>query len=199
MNNSLSYNLLQKYRDVLEKEHGFVCHYCGVNLIDCKEGIPQGKRSATVDHKIPKSMGGNGNIDNLVLCCRSCNGKKGTRPSLFSIFDTSVDRECFDICVAMNKFLGIYTVESCCGHGKTPYSIWFKGDLRCLPRLIYYFDGCHCGFYDWFVTAETDCGMSPVVFCLNGPIGKRAYEESKTIAFLLEEEIKEDWDRFLSS
>ncbi len=65
-----------------------------------------------------------------------------------SIFDNpakyvgNMDPECVRLCDAMNAFPGIRTVESCCGHGKKPYRIWFKArDLLVLPRLLYYFDG----------------------------------------------------------
>jgi len=54
-----------------------------------------------------------------------------------------------------------------------------------LPRLIYYFHGCHCGFSGWSVTVKTDCGMSPVIYMITGPIGEQAYEESLYIASLL--------------
>lgn len=38
------------------------------------------KRHPTIDHKVPVLMGGTDSIENLVLCCRSCNGSKGARP-----------------------------------------------------------------------------------------------------------------------
>ncbi len=56
-------------RDVLiEKENGLNCHYCKKTIVD---------EFPSVDHKIPTSKGGTNCIDNLVLCCRSCNSKKG--------------------------------------------------------------------------------------------------------------------------
>ena len=97
-----------------------------------------------------------------------------------------MDRECTELYNAMNEIPGIRTVESCCGHGKDNYRIWFftKG-LRYLPRLLYWFNGCHCGFYGWKCFVKTDCAMSPAFFCIEGPIGDQAYEESKKIALLL--------------
>ncbi len=44
------------------------CQYCG------KHG-----RDLTLDHVIPRSRGGQGTWENLVACCRSCNGRKGNR------------------------------------------------------------------------------------------------------------------------
>jgi hypothetical protein len=90
----------------------------------------------------------------------------------------------------MNNIPGIYTVESCCGHDATKYHIWFRAKrLKYLPRLLYYFDGCHCGYYGWRIIAKTDCGMSPVFFLVEGPIGEEAYKQANHIAELLEMEI----------
>ena len=34
---------------------------------------------ATVDHVIPRSMGGIDSLDNMVIACHGCNSKKGTK------------------------------------------------------------------------------------------------------------------------
>ena len=47
---------------------GFKCAYCGSE-----------KRKFTIDHIIPKSMGGKTNFENCVSSCKSCNNKKGGR------------------------------------------------------------------------------------------------------------------------
>lgn len=100
-----------------------------------------------------------------------------------------IDKECIELCAAINDLSGIRTIDSCCGHEKYEYRIWFKTkSLRVLPRLLYYFDSCHCGFYGWKVIVKTDCGMSPVTFMIEGPIGQQAYEESKKIAQLLRQD-----------
>ena len=36
-----------------------------------------------------------------------------------------IDPECVDLCRVLNNLPGIATFESCCGHGKTSYRIWF--------------------------------------------------------------------------
>lgn len=36
-----------------------------------------------------------------------------------------IDFEIRDLCIELNKFDGIETIESCCGHGKYPCMIWF--------------------------------------------------------------------------
>ena len=46
------------------------CFYCGVTF----EGT--GSRQRTVDHRVPRSVGGSGRLRNLVFACRSCNHRK---------------------------------------------------------------------------------------------------------------------------
>ena len=101
-----------------------------------------------------------------------------------------IDKECVNLCRAMNKLPGISTIESCCGHGKHQYHIWFEAtNLDVLPELLYWFDSCHCGYYGWNIQAKTDCAMSPVVFFVEGPTG--AYEEAEKIAELINKYVKD--------
>ena len=44
------------------------CQYCGKH-----------SRELTLDHVVPRSRGGQGTWENLVACCKVCNGKKGNR------------------------------------------------------------------------------------------------------------------------
>ena len=44
------------------------CQYCGKR-----------SRELTLDHVIPRSRGGESSWENLVACCRTCNGRKGNR------------------------------------------------------------------------------------------------------------------------
>lgn len=44
------------------------CQYCGKR-----------QRDLTLDHVIPRSRGGPSTWENLVACCRACNGRKGNR------------------------------------------------------------------------------------------------------------------------
>jgi 5-methylcytosine-specific restriction endonuclease McrA len=44
------------------------CQYCGKR-----------SRDLTLDHILPRSRGGTSNWENLVACCKSCNGKKGNK------------------------------------------------------------------------------------------------------------------------
>ena len=99
-----------------------------------------------------------------------------------------MDAECVELCRQLNRLPGIETTESCCGHGKRTFCIWFRAhSLRDLPRLLYWFDQCHTGEVGWQVIAQTDCGMSPVRFRIEGPLGKEGYEGAEIIANLLKE------------
>lgn len=98
-----------------------------------------------------------------------------------------IDAECRELCEAMNLLPGIQTFESCCGHGKYPYRVWFHASsVKDLPRLIYWFDPCHSGKYGWRVEVGTDCAMSPAYFMVEGPISD--YESAQDIAGLIREE-----------
>jgi 5-methylcytosine-specific restriction endonuclease McrA len=50
----------------------FRCWYCGIELIEW----PLAGHNSSVDHKVPKSRGGSDDPDNLLACCRTCNGRK---------------------------------------------------------------------------------------------------------------------------
>ena len=46
----------------------------------CKEPIRKGKKKKlTIDHKLPKSLGGNGDFENLQIAHARCNRKKGNK------------------------------------------------------------------------------------------------------------------------
>lgn len=64
MNGGLSFEDMCKLYNATNK-----CFYCG------KETVPF-TVDKQIDHKIPISRGGNNNIKNLVVCCKSCNSGK---------------------------------------------------------------------------------------------------------------------------
>lgn len=49
------------------------CFYCGVGF----DGT--GARQRTVDHRVPRALGGSDRLANLVFACGSCNQRKGHR------------------------------------------------------------------------------------------------------------------------
>lgn len=47
-----------------------------------------------------------------------------------------MDEECISICELLNKLPDVTTCESCSGHGKNPFNIWFRCDnIDTLSRL----------------------------------------------------------------
>ena len=58
-----------KYKNLLVKRDGLVCHYCNQ---------PIDYDNAQIDHVIPKVRGGSDAPINLVLACPSCNHIKAT-------------------------------------------------------------------------------------------------------------------------
>jgi 5-methylcytosine-specific restriction endonuclease McrA len=51
------------------RRDGYICQYCGKHTTDL-----------TVDHVIPRHLGGQHRWDNLVSACPACNRQKGGRP-----------------------------------------------------------------------------------------------------------------------
>ncbi len=106
-------------------------------------------------------------------------------------YPSKLDPECRPLFRAMNALPGIETIESCCGHEKEPFQMWFVArSLRALPRLLYFIDVCHVGF-NWDCRVRTDCAMSPVVFWLQSrEVGPPAYRQADKIAAALVSEGK---------
>jgi hypothetical protein len=95
----------------------------------------------------------------------------------------NMDEECIGLCDAINRIPGLRTIESCCGHARRKFNIWFMvDDPKNLPILLYYCDRCHIGF-NWSCIVYTDCAMSPVRYRLTSEsVGAEAYEEAQKIA-----------------
>ena len=55
-------------REVFIRDN-YTCQYCGLQT-----------RDLTIDHMIPRFLGGGHNWENLVSACKSCNQKKAGRP-----------------------------------------------------------------------------------------------------------------------
>ena len=58
----------------LADRDGDRCWYCGCRF---DEGEVGGSRTLTLDHVEPVAGGGGSSLDNLRLCCRTCNQRKG--------------------------------------------------------------------------------------------------------------------------
>lgn len=62
--------------EVIERNGG-ICHICG-KQIDLTLKSPH-KKSFSIDHIIPVSLGGNDTLDNVLPAHRNCNSSKGTK------------------------------------------------------------------------------------------------------------------------
>lgn len=105
-------------------------------------------------------------------------------------FPDDMDPECIPICEAMNKFPGITTADSCCGHGNHKFRIFFYADsLDNLPQMSYFFGGC-TRMPGWDLKV-TNCELGPVYFMAIGPLGQQAYEDANKIADKMNAYLKE--------
>lgn len=66
LGNNGSTSKWRKIRERVLTRDGYVCQYCG-------------KVANTVDHIVPRRLGGDDSMDNLVASCRRCNSRKGGR------------------------------------------------------------------------------------------------------------------------
>lgn len=58
----------------LAERDGDRCWYCGCTFDEREDG---GSRTLTIDHVEPLADGGPSSLENLRLCCRTCNRRKG--------------------------------------------------------------------------------------------------------------------------
>lgn len=101
-----------------------------------------------------------------------------------------IDKDCVDLCLAMNQFKGIHTTSSCQGHENHKFWIFFSAELvQDLAPILYYCDVCHSGYSGWQVIARTDCCLTTrPSFLLEGPEGQEGAEGALAIAQLLNDE-----------
>jgi hypothetical protein len=110
--------------------------------------------------------------------------------------DLDLDSEVRELVEAINRFEGVRTTESCCGHGTEPFRIWFMvRDLVDLPPLLFWLDGCHTGVYGWQVIVYTDCSMAPARFMIESTsMGDEAYVEAEQITECMNEFLDKETD-----
>lgn len=63
----VDYQKVPLTKDNIYKRDGFACVYCGENR----------RQELTIDHVYPRMRGGQDTWENLVTCCKKCNGEKG--------------------------------------------------------------------------------------------------------------------------
>lgn len=65
----------RKVTQILLKRDGNKCHYCQVVMVSTSNA--RNSLTMTREHVVPLCYGGPSTQDNLVLCCNSCNNKRG--------------------------------------------------------------------------------------------------------------------------
>jgi len=56
-------------------------------------------------------------------------------------YDDQMDIECIPLCNAINKLKGLETFESCCGHKRDNFLIWFSAEnVDDLTPLVFFLD-----------------------------------------------------------
>jgi hypothetical protein len=71
--------------------------------------------------------------------------------------DEQLDPEVVALCEALNSLSGVETVQSCCGHARYPFRVWFK-------------------------VSSSD---PPCEWMIEGPTGEKAYQQAKLLACAL--------------
>ena len=64
------------------------CHFCGVQL-NWAQGFDN---SATVEHMVPESKGGNFHGANILITCRGCNNKRGNRDWIDFVTENNIPK-----------------------------------------------------------------------------------------------------------
>lgn len=65
-----------EYKVAFMSQHGRHCQHCGVEMTHTvTDG--QKRKVASIDHIVPKALGGSDMESNLTVCCCSCNTSKG--------------------------------------------------------------------------------------------------------------------------
>lgn len=65
----------QRTRQRIAERDGAHCHYCKTGLHPLATEVSP--RRGTVDHVVPRALGGPSRMDNYVLACSGCNVRKG--------------------------------------------------------------------------------------------------------------------------
>lgn len=82
------------------------------------------------------------------------------------VLPSDMDEQCIDLCVTLNRLPGVTTFESCCGHNKYTFRVWFRctniSTISRLGRCIEknYSDG------NWRIFVDS-CDINPIgMFCI---------------------------------
>jgi len=84
---------------------GYICTYCATPVIESETA---GIHRLAIDHRVPVSLGGQNDLQNLVVACHGCNSRKNTRPPSALIDDLS--HVCTEECPATTGRLSLQAV-----------------------------------------------------------------------------------------
>ncbi len=105
-------------------------------------------------------------------------------------YDGMMDKECIELCNIINSLPGLETTESCCGHGKGPYMIFFKVKISKVGLFVLtrsidkrYWEFGHIWNISLYVG---DCFINkrlPIKYILssNKSVGEKAYKEANSL------------------
>lgn len=114
-------------------------------------------------------------------------------------YDSNMDKECIELCNALNSVQGIRTFESCCGHAKAPMRIWFYSSknrpLFIIAKSINRMYGGPISnkseLKEWTcILTHNDVPERPVFFLESPSKGRKAYKQAKIIANNISELLK---------
>lgn len=109
------------------------------------------------------------------------------------IYDGMMDKECIAICDAINAYPGFETFESCSGHGKHPFWIWFTIDSLTNVLLPIFVRGFNRSYNGWFPEWTIQLGVNETFdapyFLIEGPVGD--YEGAEKITEYLQKQLKD--------
>lgn len=101
-------------------------------------------------------------------------------------YDGYMDPQCIPLCDALNWVEGIETTDSCCGHGKNAFCIWFTvKNLKSLIVVGRVFDRRYGGLQNWIcVLDNTDTPDQLPIFRIDSTLNKgpKAYKDANIIA-----------------
>lgn len=133
-----------KFLKIHLKGDGLTCVACGTN------------EDMTVDHIVPRILGGSSAVSNLQPMCRPCNSSKGTSPDNYwkrqFYFDTPLDKE--KLRVSQSDFI-IGPIEE--------YAEFFSRPFSSINRKLF--------LYAQIVGAGKTMGLFTLPFALNSVIG----------------------------
>lgn len=111
-------------------------------------------------------------------------------------YDDKMDIECIPLCDALNTIEGIETIDSCCGHNKSSFHIFFYlKDLTKVKNLIVIgriFDRRYGGIEGWTCElSNTDTPEHLPMFLItsNTIRGQQAYDDANDIALNIHEHL----------